>query len=212
MISIYKTNSYQPNQQIRLLDLLKELPKEMHERAHRYKFEQDALNYIVGRLLIKFALVEVQQEYLFTSLHYAENGKPGIDHGYINLSHSGPMVICAYSEKSPIGIDIELKKEIELNNFKAYFGAKEWDQIKADDSLYTFYRYWTRKESIIKALGFNLSKLHEIELDVDLDHFNYKNENWQLMDLDLGAEYVASICAKDTSGLRIKEIDLVELI
>ena len=76
MIYIYKADSNQVSQTDDLDILLQALPKAMHERAFRYKFEQDARNFIYGRLLLKKGLEALGTGNQLNRITYQKNGKP----------------------------------------------------------------------------------------------------------------------------------------
>ena len=56
MVYIYQADSNKIKQTRKLEELLTDLPVRTHERALRYKFEQDAYNYVIGRLLLRKGL------------------------------------------------------------------------------------------------------------------------------------------------------------
>lgn len=85
----------------------------------------------------------------------AENGKPYIkgNPAYISISHSGDFVAAAVSEK-PIGIDIEIIKEKDLDFTKKLFCDSDLEFINSEsDSLTAFYKVWTAKEAYLKAFS-----------------------------------------------------------
>ena len=95
-----------------------------------------------------------------------EFGKPRLaDHPsvHFSLSHSGDQAVLAVSEQREIGIDIERVRPIDhLDLARRYFHPNEVAAIEgAGDQLLAFFRIWTLKEAIVKAIGKGLS----IELD-----------------------------------------------
>jgi len=210
MITIYQADTTLLQQENKWRILLKELPVSMHERALRYRFKQDAANYVLGRLLLKKALIALGMEEQLEKICFRENGKPYIDGVHFNISHSDNLVVCAISTDVELGIDVEKEKAVKLSDFKAWFTAKEWAIIKGDPHpLKTFYRYWTRKESIIKALGITLSALHQIELNAGQDVFTDNGKSWYLKDLDFGPGFFGAICSeRKVRGIRVKKVYL----
>jgi 4'-phosphopantetheinyl transferase len=81
---------------------------------------------------------------------------------HFNISHCSDMVTVAFSNKSPLGIDIEKVRsnaDIELIA-KSYFTVKEQKIIFTNPNPgNVFFEYWTRKESIIKLMGGMLLQL-----------------------------------------------------
>ncbi|MEL6699544.1 MAG: hypothetical protein AAFP89_25115, partial [Bacteroidota bacterium] len=69
---------------------------------------------------------------------------------------------------------------------------------------------WTRKESMIKALGLKLSFLNQMNLDVNLDMFEAEGKPWYLKELVLGEGYWGAICTEVgvDASICVKDIDL----
>ena len=198
MIYIYQADSKAFRQKKELKELLRELPPSMHEQAQRYRFAQDAFNFVLGRLLLKKGLEELGLGNQLEQLTFQENGKPVLEGVFFNISHSKDLVVCALSLKGAIGIDVENVKPLNLNHFKSWFTSKEWDNINnAPVPIQRFHWYWTRKESIIKALGVKLSYLHQIELDATAAYFTAKGKKWYLRDLDFGTDYLGALCTEE---------------
>ncbi len=197
MLIIYQADSKQIQDKKSLKKLFEELPVNLHKRALRYKFKKDAYNFVVGRLLLKRGLEELGKVDQFEHIAYQKSGKPYLKDVFFNISHSGNLVICVLSTKGFVGIDIEKTREVKLNDFEAWFTKKEWLEINNTPSpLQKFYWYWTRKESIIKALGVNLSYLNKIEIDATKDYFIENGKKWYLKDLDFGSGYFGALCSE----------------
>ncbi|MFK7807233.1 MAG: 4'-phosphopantetheinyl transferase superfamily protein [Saprospiraceae bacterium] len=181
MHKVYHANTTQYIAGNPLESLYKDLPKEIEKRALRFRFPKDAYNFVVGRLLLQKGLRELGMSDDLSKMTYQENGKPEMEGLWFNISHSAHQVVCVLSTEGPIGIDIEVRSDIELSDFVNYFTEQEWLDIQgATDPLARFYFYWTRKEAVIKALGVNLSWLHEIELDATGRQFYARGRQWTL--------------------------------
>ena len=197
MISIYKTK-YEviPEKEI-INQMLFDLPETLHQRAKRYIFDIDAYNFVLGRLLLKEGLEKLGLAEHFNRIEYQKNGKPFLKNVFFNISHTDNLVVCALSTEGEIGIDVEKRKTVEVSDFKPSFSIAEWTEINNSESpLEPFYWYWVRKESIIKAIGEDLSYLHQIEIDPSKNHFLAKGKKWHLEDLDFGAGYKGAICSE----------------
>ena len=93
-------------------------------------------------------------------INYTSFNKPYFinDSLKFNISHSGEIAVCAFSEHSEIGIDIEIMSDIQVNDFKDQMTEYEWKEImRSDNSQEAFFTYWARKEAVIKAHGEGLS-------------------------------------------------------
>ena len=180
-----------------LHQLLEGLPDSIHQRALRYRREEDAHHFVLGRLLLREGLIELEVDDTIDNIQYEKSGKPFLESVFFNISHSSDRVVCAISDKGRIGIDIEKEQEVELDLFESWFTPVEWKAIKESRfPLRQFYRYWTKKESIIKALGLTLSALNQIELDLQRDVFEANGQLWYVTELTLGADYIGAICSE----------------
>jgi len=193
-----------------LQDLLTQIPTSLHARALRYKTKISAYNYVIGRLLVKDGLQNFGLDQNLEKIELNANGKPFIPGVHFNISHSGYQVICGFSKDVEHGVDIEKIAPVDFKDFDSMFTTKEWDAIKtAEDPLRSFYWFWTRKESIIKALGFTLGFLHQIELDVSLDHFVVDGKKWFLREVDIREGYLVSVCSDVLiSGIELRTYNL----
>jgi len=80
-----------------------------------------------------------------------------------NVSHSGDVLAIAVSPHGQVGIDVEqadrkLGNDLE-NIAKRHFSLEEWRTLEATPSesrLDVFFRMWTLKEAILKAVGVGL--------------------------------------------------------
>lgn len=214
MIYIYMSDSEKLTKQSSLEDLLKYLPKSLHERALRYQSIPAANNFVTGRLLLKHALIEQKTNIHLEDLSYQPSGKPIINQGHFNISHSGNQVVCAWSDHGQIGIDIEEFKEIELASFEKFFQENEWSEILNHETpLKKFYWYWTRKESVIKALSVNLNFLHEIDMEFNEDAIDINGQLWFLHNVELRPNYFACLCCHEPLvDIQIIELDKHQLL
>lgn len=87
-----------------------------------------------------------------------ENGKPFLDGSQsFSLSHCGDYAVCAVSD-SPIGVDIERKREGSASLARRFFTDSECRLIEeSPDRDDKFCELWVIKESYIKALGTGLN-------------------------------------------------------
>jgi len=197
MLKIYHANSQSFREKYELEILLRQLPQSLHVKANRYRRPQDAFNFVLGRLMLKQGLEQLGMNSDLEKIRFNENEKPMLDGVFFNISHSADLVVCALTKEGEIGIDVELEKEIPLNDFIKSFTPKEWKHITEHSfPLKKFFWYWVRKESIIKALGVKLSYLNQIELEASKDFFMEKNKKWFLRDLDFDGEYFFAICSE----------------
>ena len=183
-------------------DLCAQLPDSIVDRAMRYKSKAAAFQHVIGRLLLRDGLKKSNAIDTLESISYSDQGKPILPHTQFNISHSGSIIICAFSSQGTIGIDVELPQSTDPQHLKHSFTPAEWQLIEQNPS--TLYQLWCRKEAVIKASRYKLQDLHKIETSYFDDHFVMDEKTWHLRSLDflqLHGAY-AAIC----SELEIQDI------
>ncbi|MBO9732443.1 MAG: 4'-phosphopantetheinyl transferase superfamily protein [Chitinophaga sp.] len=152
--------------------LLKMLPEQMREKICKFRRWEDAHASLLGRLLLLQALAKANCEQAINNIAYTNYGRPYIP-GMpdFSISHSGHLVVCAVGATGRIGIDVEMHAPIQVAEYCNQFSAEEWCNIQhAGDPELVFYKYWTKKEAILKADGrgisLSLSSLHVAENEI----------------------------------------------
>jgi 4'-phosphopantetheinyl transferase len=91
-------------------------------------------------------------------------GKPYVPQASIhfNLSHSGNVILLAFANKIPIGVDVEQMRNIDNVDLivKQYLHPSEVKELSAcqlHESNQAFFSCWSKKEAVSKALGLGLS-------------------------------------------------------
>lgn len=102
---------------------------------------------------------------------YTDTGRPvwpgsGL---YFNVAHSGALALIVISDLRPVGIDVELRKDVDLDALAAIvLTAHErqlLEQAPAIARRDEFYRYWVGKEAALKATGRGIADaLQRIEI------------------------------------------------
>jgi len=136
-------------------------------RASRFHFERDAERFIVGRGVLRTILASYLDvpDPSQLALRVGEHGKPVLADGavFFNLAHSGALGLLGIARDAEIGVDLELVRDFDdmPRVMRASFAPAEVEAIVALDSQYrvaAFYRCWTRKEAVLKALGSGLAR------------------------------------------------------
>ena len=117
---------------------------------------------------------------------------------YWSLTHKHKYVAGVIAS-APIGIDIEKIRSCSKTLFKKTAHDSEWE-LSDTDPILLFYRYWTSKESVLKASGTgirDLSKCRIIRI-IDDNHLviDYRNQEW-LLEHFYFDEHIASIVKND---------------
>lgn len=175
MIKIYYSCFKKQFTDEKLHHLLNLLPVEIRERILKFRKWQDIQRTLLGKLLLRKALLDLQSTSTLSAITYNSYGRPYLADLDFNISHSGNYAVCAISTHGQVGIDLEMIRPIDLRHFKSQFSSIEWqDIINADDAISKFYLYWTLKEAVIKADGRGLS--------LPLDSFHIKETQINILD------------------------------
>jgi 4'-phosphopantetheinyl transferase len=189
-------------------DYLQELPYSIRERVTGFKNWQDAERCLLGHCLLKHAMNYLKLDtYSLNELQYTEFEKPFFDDLIsFNISHSGKYVVCGISINSKIGVDIEEMEPVLIADFENQFSAMEWKEIKKDDTTATFYKYWTQKESFLKAIGLGVNaELKNINF-VD-GKINWEDQNWYVKQIYIDEGYVCHLASNHPSiEIKMKEV------
>jgi 4'-phosphopantetheinyl transferase len=144
-------------------------PKET-DRARRFRKVSDRERYLVRQGILRGLL----SQYLSCNPNEVEicregNGKPylsarmNLDNLQFSESDSDNMAAFAFTRSSRLGVDIEKIREFPdlLEIVEQHFTQREKYEVLSgpeDQRLILFYRFWTRKEAVLKAQGDGLLK------------------------------------------------------
>lgn len=134
-----------------------------------------------------------------TCLKKDEKGVPLPFNGhYWSLTHKSKYV-AAVIASAPMGIDIEKIRSCSTALFRKTARDSEW-KLSDTDPFILFYRYWTSKESVLKASGTgirDLSKCRIIKI-IDDTHLivDYRDQEWLLEHFYFDT-HIASIVKND---------------
>ncbi len=125
-------------------------------------------------------------------------GKPYGEEVEFNLSHSGNISVCAVSDY-PVGVDVEKIRDVNMDIAKEKFCANEYNTIiNSNNSQNSFFEYWVKKESYVKALGKGLRiPLNEIYVD--------KISDWKFCMYEIEG-YKLCVCTKEEAEFEIKNL------
>ncbi|MEY8099550.1 4'-phosphopantetheinyl transferase superfamily protein [Falsihalocynthiibacter sp. S25ZX9] len=131
-------------------------------RADRFVKPRDAASFTAGRARLREILgAEIGRDPASLVFKYGPQGKPSlVDGPAFNLSHSGGLAALAIAGTDILGIDIEKIRPVETGVAERFFSSQESRDLATlppSQWLEGFYRCWTRKEAVIKAVGQGLS-------------------------------------------------------
>lgn len=191
---------------------------ERRSKADRYRFEKDRCLCIGAELLLQYGLRDSNERTPAFCIKTNSFGKPDLDNEnlHFNISHSGDWAICAVSDHE-VGCDVEEIKSADLKIAERFFCREEYAHISeqsspAEQNL-LFYRYWTLKESFMKATGlgmtlpfdaFQIQLGERIRVNQSLDQRVYSFAEFGNI-----PGYCCSVCSVgDSLKVQLKIIDL----
>ncbi len=142
--------------------LYRQMPERRKNKADRFLFPKDRRLCIGVWTLLRKALEDLGENPDSIVIGEEENGKPFLEESWVkfNLSHSEERVVCSVSD-SAVGCDVETIKYAGLDMAERFFHGSEYDSIAAlrgtEEMPRMFCRYWTLKESFMKATGLGMS-------------------------------------------------------
>ena len=191
---------------------LDRLPAALQPKILRYRRWEDAHAALLGKLLLLVALKEIGSTATLDQLLYTPYDKPFFPMGpNFNISHSGNRVICGLTTTGRIGVDIEWVKPLSFDDFQTQFTPAEWQAIRgAPDPVAAFYRFWTAKESLIKADGRGLG-IPLLELDVtEYRPITLDGASWTFQPITRFPGYAAHLTTEDPNpAIRFRDPDPV---
>lgn len=202
------------------------------EHYHSLQYPETRFDYLLSRALLRTVLggyLNCEPE----SVQFDRNefGKPSLAGAtstlHFNIALTEGLVLCAVSASAELGVDVEYHghERSMLDVADQYFSTLEIVELKRlptpQQRQQGFFRYWTLKESLIKARGEGMS--------VPLDSFSFRavdgvaklisypegfvgqNERWDFRTLEFGSDYSAavSVAAPITSLRLVESIPLV---
>ena len=191
------------------------LSADERRRAARFRFDRHRRRFIVAQGALRTLL----GRYCSTTpkrlvFEYGPKGKPslvGTPDLHFNVSHSSERAVFGVSRRGPLGIDIELLRDLADADDIAerFFSAPEvesYRRIPGNGRQRAFFNCWTRKEAFVKALGEGLF-LSLDRFDVSLaprdaprvlaiEGDSQLGREWSLTALDLGDDFAGALATR----------------
>lgn len=202
----------------RFLNLLDSLEQ---ARYQAYRQEIDQRRFLTGRVLAKTVVGELLGRPAEAVRFDATCGDCGKPHGRptipgvrFSISHSGDRIGVAVTADAPVGLDVETATRRADDSLISYALNETERGDLAGFGAEEFFRYWTRKEALMKATGRGLKiPLQSITLSgpgeparlVDSTDAGLDPESTRLADLDPGEGYRAAVAVLTTDEIEVTE-------
>ena len=156
-------------------------------------------------------LQEKQLSYHDQTIIRSKWGKPALqDHPQIhyNVSHCKGLISCILADV-PVGIDVEYVRPYSPYAAKHALSRQELDDLeRAEDPDRQFFRYWTLKESCVKAIGIGLSySLKRVTFRIKKNDIQSLDQpRYRFILLEDTGPYITAVCYREAGeSVRIFE-------
>lgn len=155
-------------------------PKEIWQKILSYRFLPDRLRSFTSQILQRYYLAQLtNQRPQDLVINYNRNHKPYLANFTdfkFNISHCGNTVVMATVTKYDIGVDVEvIDPNIDVNGMgKIVFSQFENELI--NNSPDNFFKLWTKKEALIKAVGTGFANDFYQTTNINLDDVEITND------------------------------------
>jgi 4'-phosphopantetheinyl transferase len=163
------------------------LPRGEKDRANRFLRAEDRALFALTRGTLRYLLSKATgvpaDKIAFAEGPYGKPRLAGTKGPHFNVSHSGCWALIGFSGSRDIGVDIEFMRAAggELDLARSFFTAAEYRSLKglANGSLLSsFYKIWTCKEAVLKAIGSGISAhLKDFSVELTLDGYAIRPES-----------------------------------
>lgn len=173
------------------------------ERAERFHFKIHQARFIAAHFFLRQVLscyIDASPKEIIFS--FDAHQKPFLPHDTLqfNLSHSHDIAICAVTMKHAVGVDIEKMESRAYEDItERFFSEHENAALKTlpiSQKMSAFFRLWTRKEAIVKAIGKGLfCPLNSFTVSSSPTHeiIKLEDQSWTLLSLDIHPDYQAAL-------------------
>jgi len=185
-----------------------QLPDDIQERIRRYRKEENKYQLMLGRLLLKEGMQQLgYRDFQLVDLYYNDFNCPLWRRDiHFNIAHSGNIVGCAFSETLKIGLDIEKIRPINLKDFEYILNNLDHENIaKAVNPYDAFFKIWTIKEAVTKAIGKGLA-IDVQQIYIYEDWAELDGIKWYYKRLNLAEHFAAHLVMNEN---RLEDIELV---
>lgn len=222
---VWVVSLLQPPQRLAALQLL--LSPQERERAAAFLLPLPRRQFIVARAALRILLAR-SLGIPPAAVRFALNahGKPALDPACalrFNVSHSGDLALIAVASGFDVGVDVEAHRRTDdLDSLAASILGPEdlecWRAAAAVEGAAAFYRIWTCKEAVAKAIGCGLGMdFRSLRISLapgraaalaSLEPAWGDADAWSLRELETQGGYCAAVAAP-APGLTVTQRTLV---
>ena len=181
------------------------LLKEEQEKSQAYAREEDRIRYVLGKIYLKKLLASyLKTDPYNLEFKYSDQQKPILENYPMvnfNISHSGDYIIIGFANKWSVGVDIELMTtHVDLYNMiiNCMSSTEVSAILNSEMPRNMFYKYWTRKEALLKGIGIGLTdRLKDVNCSDGLNlvpiEFSGFASSWKVWSFEMEDSYSVSL-------------------
>jgi 4'-phosphopantetheinyl transferase len=137
------------------------------QRADRYRLAVHRRRFVAARHVLRYIAglyCGIAPEAI--RFRYDEHGKPALALNQppkieFNLSHADDTALFAFTLDARVGVDVECVRhdfsyEALMDDLSSPLERAHWSRIPVGDRPAAFYRWWIRKEALLKGVGVGL--------------------------------------------------------
>ncbi len=189
-------------------------------RAARYAIDRPREQFRAARTALRIVLgAYLRIEPDAVALTVEPDGKPTLTEGnlHFNVTHSGERGLIAVARRR-VGVDLEQLRRMENADglVERFFGPEEREQYRElphDLKLAGFFRGWTGKEALLKAVGTGIQNVDKCVVDLDprnpprIVRFDHAAEigDWRLLAWAPEPGYVAALAIESETALKFPQ-------
>ncbi len=159
-------------------ELLEVLIDEERERADRFRVEKPRVQFVITRGLLRLTLGKILGiAPRNVPIGYAGAGKPVLENNFsdlhFNVTHTDGLALIALARRA-IGIDVErvrpmANQEGLVVRFFSRVEQEAYLSLEPAKQSAGFFRGWTCKEALIKAVGLSVAYLDTFDVELNPD-------------------------------------------
>lgn len=193
------------------------LPKQDQSAHYEALHQQKKERHQILKLVLRYYLSDLPKDYEFDQ---NPKGKPFLRSHPLqfNMTHSQNYLYIALHTHHPIGIDIEVIKKRQIENFsRRFFGDSWFEHVLKPHSfekqLFGFFQAWTQTEAWIKAHGETVFNFSEFKPSCFPESEVWQiNPNWQMLSWMPQENLMGSVCfPTGVTTLRQKQLNLTQV-
>jgi 4'-phosphopantetheinyl transferase len=144
-------------------------------RAEKLKLDRVRNQFIASRVQLRIILGRyLGIDPASVPIAYEHNGKPILHASFgsdlhFNVSHSESVAVYAVTVSGRVGVDVEFPRHIPdaQSLVERFFSPRDrevFNGLSDSERLPAFFRAWTRKEAVLKAVGLGVPSLDRCEV------------------------------------------------